>query len=402
MSSIWHNKGPNGIGVPSAVAEGGPVLVTGAGGFLGVNLVWALREHGLPVRALLRRPPRGPQWHGLEGVEFMQGDICNPDQVARAMAGVRYVLHNAASTALVPRPSRQAYRVNVEGTRIVCAAAVQAGVRRLVFTSSLGTIMAGTAEEPSTEATPYNRRFIPTAYHTSKRLAEGVIREYANRGLETIIFTACMIIGPRDSQPTTNQFLLYQARVPQLLMLPPGGINIIDVREAALAHVRALWLGEPGHRYLLAGPYLAYTELGNLVKRIVGSPIRLRPLPQWTYLPGSLFFALVSGLLPTVPNALAVPNFQYGYVPFHMSGALADRTFGLHHRPASVTVYDTLRWFQDTGLAPWLKCRLIPPSEWEDRNGSHPGEGAPRPPRRAGPRPGSDIPLSRPRQRINP
>ncbi|MGH7225357.1 MAG: NAD-dependent epimerase/dehydratase family protein, partial [Gemmataceae bacterium] len=106
----------------------GRVLVTGAGGFLGANLVWALREHGFAVRALVRRPPRGPQWSGLDGVEFALGDTCNVTQVERALEGVTGVLHAAALTRIIPRPRRDAYRINVEGTRNVCAAALRAKV----------------------------------------------------------------------------------------------------------------------------------------------------------------------------------------------------------------------------------------------------------------------------------
>src|SRR5262249_26471950 len=160
--------------------------------------------------------------------------------------------------------------------------------------------------------------------------------------------------------PTTNQLLLVPARFP-VLTLPPGGMNVIDVREAALAHVRALWLGQPGSRYLLGGPHMTYIELANIVKRIIGSQVRLRPLRAWTLLPGSLFCALLSGILPQVPNPLSVPNYRNGFIRFHLTGALADRTFDLVHRPVSVTIWDTLRWFQEAGLAPWLTQTLIRP-----------------------------------------
>src|SRR5262245_11068096 len=127
------------IAVPGEVARAGPVLVTGAGGFLGANLVEALREHGLPVRALVRRPPRGPQWHGISGVEFVRGDICDAVAVARAVQGVSAVLHAAALTEVIPRPRRRSFQVNVGGTRIICEAARREGVRRLVLTSSAAT-----------------------------------------------------------------------------------------------------------------------------------------------------------------------------------------------------------------------------------------------------------------------
>lgn len=327
-------------------SRAGRVLVTGAGGFLGTNLVWALREHGFAVRALVRRPPRGPQWAGLDGVEFVFGDIRDGVLLERVLEGVTDVLHAAALTRILPRPRRDAYRVNVEGTRNVCAAVLRTGVRRLVFTSSASTIAPGTAEQPGTEDSPDNRGLIHGPYYDSKLQAEQVVREFNARGLETITLCPTYVLGPRDAQPTTNELLLYAARR-RWLFLPPGGMNILDVREAATAHVRALWLGRSGERYVLAGPYQSYANLGLIVRHLLGSG-EVRVLPRWMRYVASVPMAIASGVLATVPNGLAVPSFQYGFVEYHLSGAKADQTFGLMHRPIEETVRDTLRWFGKT------------------------------------------------------
>lgn len=328
------------------------VLVTGASGFLGVNLLWALRAEGFAVRALVRRPPRGPQWAGLDGVEFAIGDIRNVHQVERALEGVTGVLHAAALTRLIPRPRRDAFRVNVDGTRNVCAAALRAGVRRLVFTSSASTIAPGTAAQPANEDAPDNREPIHAPYYTSKRWAEQVVRDFNALGLETITFCPAYLLGPRDARPTTNELLLYAARWPWPI-LPPGGMNVIDVREAARAHVRALWLGHPGERYLLAGPYRSYADLGRIVRRLLGSG-GVWVLPRWMRYAGPIPLALASGVFADVPNGLTVPSFQYGFVSYHLSGAKADQTFALTHRPVEETVRDTLRWFGVAGWTPRL------------------------------------------------
>jgi dihydroflavonol-4-reductase len=321
----------------------GRVLVTGASGFLGVNLVWALREHGLTVRAFVRRPPHGPQWAGLDDVEFAIGDVRNPKQIEDALDGVTGVLHAAALTRIVPRPRSDAYRINVDGTRNVCAAALRAGVRRLVFTSSASTIAPGTGTLPTNGDGMGNQERIRAPYYASKRWAEQVVREFNALGLETITFCPGYLLGPRDARPTTNELLLYAARR-RWPVLPPGGMNIMDVREAARAHVRALWLGQPGERYVLAGPYCSYADLGRIVRRILGSG-DVWVLPRWTRYACSIPLAIASGVFADLPNGLTVPSFQYGFVCYHLSGARADQTFGLTHRPAEETVRDTLRWF---------------------------------------------------------
>lgn len=328
----------------------GRVLVTGANGFLGINLVWALREHGFRVRAFVRRPPRGPHWQGLDGVDIALGDVRNVRQIESALEGVTAILHVAGLTRLIPHPRRAAFLVNVEGTRNVCTAALRAGVRRVVFTSSASTISPGTADCPGNEESPSNRGPIRAPYYTSKRLAEQVVRDMHALGLETITLCPTYVLGPRDGRPTTNEILLYAARH-RWPIFPPGGMNVIDVREAALAHVRALWLGQPGERYVLAGPYCGYADLGRLVRRILGSG-GVCMLPRWMRWPGSIPLAIASGVLSNVPNGLTVPSFQYGFVDYHLSGARADQTFGLTHRTVEKTVRDTLEWFTTTAHAP--------------------------------------------------
>lgn len=313
----------------------GRVLVTGASGFLGANLVWALREQGFTVRAFVRRPPCGPQWAGLDDVEFAIGDVRNLNEIESALDGVTSVLHAAALTRIVPRPRSEAYRINVDGTRNVCAASLRAGVRRLVFTSSASTI--------TPDGTQRGDISIHAPYYSSKRWAEQVVRDFNALGLETITFCPGYLLGPRDDRRTTNELLLYAARW-RCPLLPPGGMNVLDVREAARAHVRALWLGQAGERYVLAGPYRSYADLGRIVRRILGSG-DVWMLPRWTRYAGAIPLAIASGVFADMPNGLTVPSFQYGFVCYHLSGAKADQTFGLMHRPVEETVRDTLRWF---------------------------------------------------------
>jgi dihydroflavonol-4-reductase len=227
-------------------------------------------------------------------------------------------------------------------------------VRRLVFTSSICTVAGGSAAAPANEDTPYNLGGIPAPYYASKRRAERLVREYHARGLQAVMLCPALIFGPRDARPTTNALLLWAARTPQV-WVPPGGMNVIDVREAAQAHVRALWAGRPGERYLLAGPYSSYADLAGEARRVAGRPGRVHVLPRWVEKAGSLALALTGGALPWLPRGLNLPSFRYGFVTLHASGARGDAAFGLAHRPVSQTVADALHWFQSAGLAPWLR-----------------------------------------------
>ncbi|MFN4258623.1 MAG: NAD-dependent epimerase/dehydratase family protein [Gemmataceae bacterium] len=348
--------------IPPEVAQAGPVLVTGANGFLGANLVWTLRAAGVPVRAFVRRPPRGPQWRGLEDVEYCLGDICQPHTLRPALRGVSWVIHAAGCTEHNPRPRRLSFRINVDGTRNVCQAALEGGVRRLVYTSSIVTVIHDTLRTQLPQLVPGRLGSISSTYLGSKQRAEDVVNSYAGRGLDVIVLNPCYTIGPRDIKPTTNQFLLSAARYP-LAYLPPGGMNVIDVREVALAHLRALWLGQPGVRYVLGGPYVTYKQLAAWVARLQGQPDRTTVIPRWCYLPGSLALAILTALCPNPLAGVSLPNFQYGFLPLRADGELALRTFQLALRPPEQSIWDTLRWFQDIGMAPWLRP-LLPPPDW--------------------------------------
>jgi len=339
--------------------SGAKVLVTGASGFVGFNVASALAAHGVAVRAMLRRVAGGPRWSSLPGIELVSGDVSDPASLDGATAGVDSVIHTAALTQLMPRPRRQAMRVNVEGTRNVCEAALRAGVRRLVFTSSSAILAPGTADAPADEDSPFDPAGPRSAYYLSKWKAEKVVRGFAARGLETICLCPAYVIGPGDFRPTTNALILQSARSP-LLIMPPGGINFIDVREVALAHVRALWMGKPGRRYVLAGPYSSYWGLARSVKRMLGLRTRGFVLPGLLEFPLAAAMAIASGVLPNVPDKLTVPGIRFGFVDFHMSGRRADAAFRLKHRPLEVTLRNTLRWFRSLPAGPLQRRFELP------------------------------------------
>ena len=183
------------------------VLVTGATGFVGANLVRALLADGRRVRVLVRRTSNLSALAGCP-VEVVAGDILDQDSVTQAAMGCRLAFHVAADYRLWAPDPRVLYRNNVDGTRNVLEACAQAGVERVVYTSSVGTLGLPRDGRPGTETTSVSLRDMIGPYKRSKSLAERVAEEYAARDLGRSRQPVDPI-GPWEVRPTpTGQIIV--------------------------------------------------------------------------------------------------------------------------------------------------------------------------------------------------
>ncbi|HEX2436825.1 MAG TPA: NAD-dependent epimerase/dehydratase family protein, partial [Methylomirabilota bacterium] len=183
-------------------------LVTGGTGFIGANIARELVARGATVRVLARR---GGDRRALEGVsvEIADGDILDAASVRRAVQGVQAVYHVAADYRLWTPDPASLYRTNVDGTRTVLEAAGEAGVRRIVHTSSVGALGIPADGSPGTEDTPVTLEDMVGDYKRSKFLSEQVAVELARRGLPVVIVNPSAPIGPWDVKPTpTGQMVV--------------------------------------------------------------------------------------------------------------------------------------------------------------------------------------------------
>lgn len=331
-----------------------PILVTGAGGFVGGHVARAFAAAGYPVRGLTRRAPG--TLPGDPDIEWAIGDIRDPRVIDQAVRGVRGVVHSAGWVSLGSDRRHEARAINVDATQTLLASARRAGVERLVFTSTLWTMARGTADSPADEDTPWNLDCIGSPYCDTKREAERLVLGASCAEFRTTSLSPSLVIGVRDTRPTSTGLLLEMARTP-LALLPAGGIPVIDARVLALAHIRALERAEPGRRYIVAGPYLSYAEMAALVAQVAGRPKRVlsikdsveRPLARAA---GWLAWA-TRGRLSNVSSA-AVAG---GFLRLHVSGARADAAFGLVHPHPIDSIFAALDDHKRSGRAPWLKLR---------------------------------------------
>ena len=332
---------------PTAVGDGGLVLVTGGSGFLGSALVRTFQAAGFPVRALLR--PSSPTANlELPDLDFASGDLTDRASLDRAMRGVRFLVHAAADYRLWARDPRELMAANVEGTRSIMQAAMDAGVERIVYTSSVAVLGPGTAKNPSNEAVGLKPGHAVGAYKRSKTLAEAVVREFAQNGAPVVVVNPSTPIGPRDAKPTPTGRIVVQAANGRMPAFVDTGLNLAHVDDIADGHLLALRHGRIGQRYILGGQNVTLAQmLTEIARQVERRPPRLR-LPIAAVLPLAVVAEAVAKLTGKPPfvsfDALRMArHFMY------FTDAKARRELGYTSRPWQDAITDALGWFRAAG-----------------------------------------------------
>jgi dihydroflavonol-4-reductase len=316
-----------------------PVLVTGAGGFVGGHVARTLAAAGHRVRAVSRRPPVLEP--GDPPIEWVIGDLRNADLRRRTLAGIRGVIHTAGWVSLGLDALGNSHAINVEVTRQLLAEARESGVERFIYTSTLYTLAAGTADEPADEFAAWNLDRIDSPYTRSKREAERLVLEAATARFSTIALCPGMVMGPRDTKPTSTTIVRTMARS-LVALLPHGGIPIVDARLLAVAHRRALVAGGSGERYAVLGPYLSYHELAGVVASITGWPRWVVTLPDRLEPVVSRVAGWIAPMARRWAPDLSRALIGGGFLQLHVRGDRADLCFGLEHPPVVETITKSL------------------------------------------------------------
>ena len=324
-------------------------LVTGGTGFIGANVVRELIAAGATVRVLARPGGERRALAGLE-VEVVDGDLLDARSVQCAIHGVRAVYHVAADYRLWTADPAALYRTNVDGTRGVLQAAGEAGVKRVVHTSSVGALGIPGDGRPGTESTPVTLADMVGDYKRSKFLAEQVALEFARRGLPVVVVNPSAPVGPWDVKPTPTGQMVVDFMRGRMVASLDTGLNVVHVRDVARGHLLAAERGTPGERYILGHRDLALAEIFGMLAELTGRrPPRFRVPYAMAWLGAACCESLarVTGRPPAVP----LTAVRMARKRMYFSPARAVRELGLPQTDVREALADAVAWFEAHGYA---------------------------------------------------
>ena len=323
-----------------------PVLVTGATGFIGWHVARLLIERGYPVRALVR-----PGSHVRElDVEVVAGDLRDAPSIQRAVAGCGLVFHLAADYRLWAKDPDELFRSNVDGTRNLLREAKNAGVERVVYTSTVGCIGVPKGGEGN-EDSPVGIDDMAGAYKRSKFEAEQVALEYAAGGLPVIIVNPTAPVGDHDFKPTPTGRIIQDFLLGKMPAFIDTGLNLVDVRDTAEGHLLACERGRSGQRYILGCENLTLELILRQLSGISGKPAPKMRIPYGiAYLAGmaSTAWANWTGQEPRAP----LDAVKMARKKMFVSIDKARRELGFAPGPVTGALQRAVEWFQANGYAP--------------------------------------------------
>jgi dihydroflavonol-4-reductase len=323
------------------------VVVTGASGFVGSAVVRALVARGFDVRAVLRSTSPRANVENI-GCEIVEGDMRDKPSMTRAMQGARYLFHVAADYRLWARDPNEIVRNNLEGTRATMEAAREAGVEKIVYTSSVATlkpIEGASADETSR----HDEHTVIGAYKLSKVVAERLVEKMvAEQGLPATIVSPSTPIGPRDIRPTPTGRIIVEAATGKMPAFVDTGLNLVHVDDVAEGHLLALDKGEIGERYILGGEDVTLQQMLAVIAGLANRrPPRVK-LPRGPLYPLAYAAETVARFTNKEPFITADALNMSKYRMFFSSDKAA-RALGYKARPYREGLADAMEWFGRAG-----------------------------------------------------
>jgi len=323
------------------------ILVTGADGFLGNNIVREILDRGFEVCAFLQK---GRTIQTLDNLplEKFYGDLLNKNEVELAADGCDFIIHAAANTSIWPQRSEIIRQVNYNGTLNVINAALKAKVKRLVSVGTANSFGNGTKFNPGNEDSDFTAGKYGLDYIDSKLKAqEAIIDHVNNHGLDAVIINPTFMLGPYDTKPSSGELLLalYHQKVPGYTA---SGRNFIHVKDVAVAAANALTLGRKGECYIMANENLSYNEFNQ----IVANELKIKPPKLFIPKPFILAYGIISQALSYITGKAPMVSYTVARISTetnYYTAAKAVKELQLPQTPVKIAVREAFAWFKENG-----------------------------------------------------
>ncbi|MES2393828.1 MAG: hopanoid-associated sugar epimerase [Acidobacteriota bacterium] len=325
------------------------LFVTGATGFVGSHVARLAAEQGAELRVLSRASSNRANLPA--SADVVVGDLREPLKFAAALQGCDALLHVAADYRLwVPDPVEM-YKANVEGTRELLKLAREAGVRRVVYTSSVAT-MGFHGNAVVDEETPVSEADMIGHYKRSKWMAERVAIEAARAGQEVVVLNPTTPIGSMDAKPTPTGRIVVDFLNKNFPAYVETGLNLVDVEEIARMHLLALERGRFGERYILGGENLSLKQILDKLAAMTGLPSPRMKVPHAVAMAFAFFDETITGRLRGKEPRATVEAVRMGKKMMFANSAKAERELGWQVLPVDGALCAAVKWFVEHGYAP--------------------------------------------------
>jgi dihydroflavonol-4-reductase len=324
------------------------ILVTGGSGFIGGHLVRCLVDEGEAVRVLERPGARVPP----DPIEVVYADIRDRAAVRRAVAGCREVYHLAANPNLWTQRRGHFHQVNYLGAVHVLDAALEAGARRVLHTSTESILTRARQVGPIAEEQHVSMHDVIGPYCRSKYRAERYALRLAQAGAPVLVVNPTLPVGPGDwvrSPPT--QMILDFCRG-QRREYVDADLNLIDVRDVAEGMIRVMKHGRPGRRYLLGHENLSVRQVFNLLAGLTGLPEPRRRVPYSAALAVAYVSEWLADVVTHRPPAATVTGVKLTRRHMHFDPRRSLDELGLQPRPVAKALAEAVAWFRQVGWLP--------------------------------------------------
>jgi dihydroflavonol-4-reductase len=339
------------------------VLLTGATGFVGHHVALALASQGADLRMLVRKSSNLANLEGIPGDTFV-GDLAQPESIRTGLAGCDAVVHVAADYRLWIRDPQAMYRANVDGTRELLSMALESGVKRFVYTSSVATMNFRRDGLVINEDTPVTLENMVGHYKRSKFLAEQEAIAAAQQGQSVVILNPTTPIGPNDAKPTPTGRIFVDFLNRKFPAYMDTGLNLVDVSEVARTHLTALSKGKFGRRYILGGENLTLKQILDKMSAITGIPSPTVEIPFAVAATYAFFEEWITGRIRGREPRATLEEVRMGRKKMFASSARAQQELGFRILPVYPAMRAAIEWFREHGYAPAVtRAQPVPLAE---------------------------------------